>query len=316
MNSGSFINKLILIATISLPVAPVISDYFGPATTARWMLAEAALEFDRGNVAQAQKLLEKAYDKSEDLITDKNFWRQIERIEASEQADGSSNFMTQLWEKRIRAIENPQVRSEIAFVISSLLSNRKKFEDAARILAENLPPIQLRNATQNNQLAYMRALAGSDLEQALEEVELAIKELENESFLDTKGWILHRLGRNEEALEAMDKSLSMVDDAWNSNKTLAQCLGRINELLGQVDQGNVDQENAEKSAQKSNGWGIDALLDDFPELSRRLPQMLDVIATMRYHRMRICEALGKTEEVHRDAAWLHAFSPKELDEHF
>jgi hypothetical protein len=58
------------------------------------------------------------------------------------------------------------------------------------------------------------------------------------------------------------------------------------------------------------------LLEEFPELSRGLPETLEIYATLRYHRLRICEALGKTQEVAREAAWLYAFSKKELDELF
>jgi hypothetical protein len=67
---------------------------------------------------------------------------------------------------------------------------------------------------------------------------------------------------------------------------------------------------------RTKGWGVDALLEEFPELSRGLPETLEIYATLRYHRLRICEALGKTQEVAREAAWLYAFSKKELDELF
>jgi len=305
MSSATFANRLIILAAISLPVAPVVADYFGPATTARWMLAQAANEFDQGNVAQAQKLLEEAYAKSPDLIEDKNFLKQVDRVESNNDSDGSSNFMAGLWEERIRRIENPKGRSEAAFLISSLLSNRKQFQQAARILIENLPPQDQRTPTQNNQIAYMRALAGSDLDQALVEIDSAIKAMENESFLDTKGWVLHRLGRNQEALEVMDKSLAKLLETWNSNSKLEMCLNRMNELQAQAGQ---------EAAGKPKGWGIDALLDEFPELSRGLPEMLDMVATLHYHRLRICEALGKTDQVDSQTAWLHAFSKKDLDE--
>jgi tetratricopeptide (TPR) repeat protein len=307
MTSGSWTNKLIILATISLPVAPVIADYFGPATTARWMLAQAANEFDQGNVEEAQRLLETAYGKSEDLATDRNFWKQLERIQASDSSERSSSFMTSLWEKRIRQIEAPGTRAEVAFVISSLLSNRKQFDEAVRILSENLPAIDKRSPTQNNQIAYMRALAGTELDQALLEVDTALKSDQNESFLDTKGWILHRMGRDPEALEAMDKSLAMLTQAWSSQSSLAMCLAKINELQSQA---------GEKASEKPKGWGVDALLDEFPQLSRRLPELLDMQATLRLHRLRVCEALGKTDQVHDEAAWLHAFSHKELEELF
>ena len=315
---------MILAAAIGLPVGPVIADYFGPATTARWMLAKAANEFDQGNVVEAQKLLEDAYKKSPDIAADRNFLRQLDRVEANNESSAVSSFYVDLWEQRIGQIENPAIRSEAAFAISSLLSNRKKFDDAARILNVNLPPLEERTAVQNNQMAYMRALAGKDLEQALIEIDMAIKTAENESFLDTKGWVLHRMGRNEEALVVMDKSLAKLTEAWSANPKLERCLVRIEELQAQpaAEPANAESANAESVAagsvvsSRTKGWGVDALLEEFPELSRGLPETLEIYATLRYHRLRICEALGKTQEVAREAAWLHAFSKKELDELF
>jgi tetratricopeptide (TPR) repeat protein len=338
MSSGTFVNRMILAAAIGLPVGPVIADYFGPATTARWMLAKAANEFDQGNVVEAQKLLEDAYKKSPDIAADRNFLRQLDRVEANNESSAVSSFYVDLWEQRIGRIENPAIRSEAAFAISSLLSNRKKFDDAARILNVNLPPLEERTAVQNNQMAYMRALAGKDLEQALIEIDMAIKTAENESFLDTKGWVLHRMGRNEEALVVMDKSLAKLTEAWSANPKLERCLVRIEELQAQsaaatppsdmpsdnTESANPAAENAPPEpaaaepavSSRTKGWGVDALLEEFPELSRGLPETLEIYATLRYHRMRICEALGKTQEVAREAAWLHAFSKKELDELF
>ena len=202
-------------------------------------------------------------------------------------------------------------------------------------------------------MAYMRALAGKDLEQALVEIDMAIKTAENESFLDTKGWVLHRMGRNEEALVVMDKSLEKLTEAWSSNPKLERCLVRIEELQAQsaaatppadtpsdnTESANPAIENARPEpvaaepvaaepvaaepvaaepavSSRTKGWGVDALLEEFPELSRGLPETLEIYATLRYHRMRICEALGKTQEVARETAWLHAFSKKELDELF
>ena len=325
MSSGTFVNRMILAAAIGLPVGPVIADYFGPATTARWMLAKAANEFDQGNVVEAQKLLEDAYKKSPDIAADRNFLKQLDRVEANNESSAVSSFYVDLWEQRIGRIENPAIRAEAALAISSLLSNRKKFDDAARILNLNLPPFEKRTAVQNNQMAYMRALAGKDLEQALVEIDMAIKTAENESYLDTKGWVLHRMGRNEEALVVMDKSLAKLTEAWNANPKLERCLVRIGELQAeelQAESVAAESVAAESVAAepvvsgKAKGWGVDALLEEFPELSRGLPETLEIYATLRYHRLRICEALGKTQEVARETAWLHAFSKKELDELF
>ncbi|MCE2798675.1 MAG: hypothetical protein LW724_03900 [Planctomycetaceae bacterium] len=305
ISSGSLSNKLIIALAICLPVVPVAADYFGPATRARWMLAQAANEFDRGNVDKAQVLLEAAYAKSPDLIEDKDFLRQVDRIEGDGQADGTSNLLTTLLEEKMRRIKDPVDRAETALLFSNLLSNRKQFDKAIRVLSENLPPQAQRTPTQNNQIAYMRALAGTDLELALSEIDTAIATTENDSLLDTKGWVLHRMGRNEEALETMDKSLAKLMESWSADSFLSTCLTKMNELQSQAGQ---------QASEKPKGWGLEALLEEFPQFARRLPQIIDMHATLRYHRMRICEALGKTDQVHDEAAWIHAFSRKELDE--
>jgi hypothetical protein len=127
----------------------------------------------------------------------------------------------------------------------------------------------------------------------------------------------------------MDKSLAKLTEAWSANPKLERCLVRIEELQAQpavepaaAEPSNAEPANAESVAagsvvsSRTKGWGVDALLEEFPELSRGLPETLEIYATLRYHRLRICEALGKTQEVAREAAWLHAFSKKELDELF
>ncbi|MFM8400330.1 MAG: tetratricopeptide repeat protein, partial [Pirellula sp.] len=209
-------------------------------------------EFDRGNVTQAQKILEAAFAKSPDLIEDKDFLRQVDRIETDGKADGASNLLTTLLEEKMRRIKDPDDRAETAFMFSSLISNRKQFDKAVQILSENLPEQAKRTPTQNNQIAYMRALAGTDLELALSEIDAAIEVQENDSFLDTKGWVLHRLGRNDEALEVMDKALAKLTEAWSADSVLSMCLTKMNELQSQA---------GDQASDKPKGWGLDALLE-------------------------------------------------------
>lgn len=351
-------------------------DYFGPATSARWMLAKAANEFDRGNVEEAQKLLEGAYAKSNEIVTDRDFWRQFERIELSNEAGTAELSPTKLWEEMIRRIESPSVRANAAFEISTILSNRKQFQAAVNLLNEYLPPIAERKPVQNNQIAYMRALAGSDLEVALDEIERALKAQQNESFLDTKAWVLHGLGRNEEALEVIDEALKEIESTWRSNTKLDKYLTRMQEIEKSIAEETAATKKTEAAAKEppvstletdapanpeaqstpaekaatdpsadpevkkeevgdqvadpgdsvlgssKQGFklpkqtGASRLNSEFPEVERAMPNLLDVLATMRYHRMRICEALKMDEEVAKEKLWLLEFSFKELDEHF
>lgn len=331
MNNRSLATRLILIATIALPVVPIAMDYFGPETSARWMLANAANEFDRGNVVQAQKLLEGAFEKSNEIITDRDFWRQFERIELSKEADAADLSPTKLWEEMIRRIDNPAVQANAAIEISTILSNRKKFEASAKLLQQYLPDREQRKPLENNQIAYMRALAGVDLEEALADVDKALESQQNESFLDTKAWVLHRLGRNEEALEAIDEAMKEIESTWQSNARIEKFFKRISELeqaLGQKpetapqEQEGAEENGGSEGAQvdvrkkdvRAKGAGLVTLLSEFPVVERGMTQLLDIFTTMRYHRMRICESLKMDDEVAKELRWLDAFSAKELDE--
>ncbi len=63
-----------------------------------------------------------------------------------------------------------------------------------------------------NHRAYVRALGGIELQEALEDVNEAIRldEDENASFLDTRGLILHKLGKQDEALTDLNRAIVLT----------------------------------------------------------------------------------------------------------
>ena len=305
LKTGNLLNRLILAATIALPTIPVLRDYY-PGTAARWMMAQAANEFDRGNPEKAERLLDGAYSQSSDILSDPHFWQQLDRIEESDSSK-NSELKSKIFDRFIRELRDTAVRANAAMSRAESLSKNKNFEAAARLLKENLPAREERNPRQNNLLAYMRALAGIELDDALLDIDRALKFDSNGSLLDTKGWVLHRLGRNEEALQILNQALEDLESNWRSNQKLEQFLSRVSEIAGE---GTTESD----SESKALGTGLDQLLDEFPEVARILPEITDVLAVMHYHRMRIYESLGKTEEMHRELRWLQLFSRKGLDE--
>ena len=63
-----------------------------------------------------------------------------------------------------------------------------------------------------NNYAYMLSEQNHRLEDALSMIDLALKgEPENASFLDTKGWILHNLNRDKEALIYLKSAIKLDD---------------------------------------------------------------------------------------------------------
>ncbi len=78
-------------------------------------------------------------------------------------------------------------------------------------LVETIPGAVTRAELLNN-LAYMRALANVELEQALVDVNLAITQVkqENSQFLDTRGYVLYRLGQYSRALADLDRAVQLM----------------------------------------------------------------------------------------------------------
>ncbi|MBU4444362.1 tetratricopeptide repeat protein [bacterium] len=64
-----------------------------------------------------------------------------------------------------------------------------------------------------NNFAYSLALRSKQLEKALKMVSKALEiSADNASYLDTKGWILYKLGKPKEAKEYVEKALSIQND--------------------------------------------------------------------------------------------------------
>lgn len=76
---------------------------------------------------------------------------------------------------------------------------------ARRVVGSRRDPVSL------NHIAYLRALAGTELPEALVDIDEAIG-LEGPAvsadILDTRGFVLHLLGRDDEALEQMEEALA------------------------------------------------------------------------------------------------------------
>ncbi len=126
-----------------------------------------------------------------------------------------------------------------------------------------------------NTLAYARALANQNLQQGLKEVERALQMIQGHNspdpmqlsaYLDTRAFLLYRLGRHEEALADMQRALQLFRP-W--------------------------RESFRRAIQKRK---------NLPQQARRtLLQELDHhLAVMVHHRGLILQALGRTDEAKAD----------------
>ena len=93
----------------------------------------------------------------------------------------------------------------IGDVYHEIGKDSKAFKAYHRALAYNPD-----NVSVLNNYAYFLSLLDKELELALDMAAKAIKlESNNASYIDTYAWILHRLGRNEEAKKVMSQALSL-----------------------------------------------------------------------------------------------------------
>ncbi|MDZ4779353.1 MAG: tetratricopeptide repeat protein [Planctomycetia bacterium] len=85
----------------------------------------------------------------------------------------------------------------------------------------------------SNDLGYLWADQGKRLPQSLAMLQHAVsKAPENAAYRDSLGWVLHRLGRNEEALVEIDLSAKEKD----ADGVILDHLGDVHQALGHADQ--------------------------------------------------------------------------------
>lgn len=105
---------------------------------------------------------------------------------------------------------------------------------AAEQVLEELFREQPEDPGVNNDLGYLYADQNKNLDQALGMIELAVAaEPDNRAYLDSLGWVLFRLERYEEALEALLKANSDPDF---QDATLQEHLGDVYDALGRSEE--------------------------------------------------------------------------------
>ncbi len=116
-----------------------------------------------------------------------------------------------------------------------------------------------------NLRAYTRALLRRDLPEALADIERSLARGGEESpeHLDTRGFILHLLGRNAEAIDDLNRA---IDGMQESRKRLTPLAGRV----------------------------------DGAELARRLRSIDQSLAVMHHHRGEACAAAGFARQAEQD----------------
>lgn len=179
--------------------------FYGPVH-ARWLVAHASNELAAQRVDSAVSWLDKAYKASSDIASDSDYWRLRFEILTGKNPlpiDELDQFVNEAIES-INRDAYQIYKTTVASKLSRLLFNETYFQQALLILEKTLPPLEDRTSSENNEIAYTRAIAGQDLDLALAEINRSLEDRNVNQFsqlFDTKAWILHKKGESEKALK-------------------------------------------------------------------------------------------------------------------
>ncbi|QDV25086.1 tetratricopeptide repeat protein [Aureliella helgolandensis] len=282
--------------TALIPIAPIIADQ-AYKEVARWHIAAAmnAVQLQSGD---PEPHLERAREWSQNspaLLRD--YW--LFRLKNALQNDPQS--IAEVVKAAIA--ESPDNRL-LGLYGSTLLASQQKFAEAAEVLELAVIPENLaKSATLLNQLAYFRALSGLDLDQALEDIDAALaldtpsgSESANWELLDTRAWVLFRMGRSVEALTAIDEAIALAEKETGKN-WLSQGLDF---LSGLADAKIAPQETEDPESPQE----VAAEQEPEPISANEAGNVLWGVGVVHYHRAKILEALGRTEEAEVELQWL------------
>lgn len=341
----NYSSTLIVLVTCLIVLGPVLSEFGGPRSQSRWILAFAANEFYDGNPESAAKQLQRALEVSPEIIVDPEFWKLRFELAFSKDATPSFESQSELCDEAIRLIRSlpPELRMEAAQEVSKQFQKNKNIELAFHVLEEVLPPISQRSPMDNNNLAYLRALIQTDLDIAIQEIDTALKTTVDPSFLDTKAWVLYGLGRHDSALKFIEASIDraykalreQISDrnkqdafvAWFEPDGPSKRQESSNSSENDAPSGNdlpsirslSDIADRLEAHEKSSDTNLRKKLEDFKKNFswinlQALQSRLHTIAIMRYHRAHILIELERYEEATRDIDWLIRFGFTRLEE--
>lgn len=124
-----------------------------------------------------------------------------------------------------------------------------KGEAELEILLERLPD----DATVNNDLGYLYAEQGKNLEKAEMMIRKAIQEdPESSAYLDSLGWVLFKRGKVKEAVAPLEKAVKQLTEINSGDATIFEHLGDVYLQLQETRKAKSAWQDAEKAALKNN----------------------------------------------------------------
>lgn len=284
----------------AIVIAPLV-----PAEVAFWKVAQAENALDQGKLTLSNRYLEDALQISERVSDYPPYLALLLR----------KYFVTQDIEAAFDLVSSrpkPQ-RVRLGIQFSKYLTDSGAFDvalDALRFAESNGME---ESAEQLNASAYARALAGEELDIALDKINLAIQKTRESSeleilkkskfisFRDTRAWVYFQMGRYEEALEDVEWSVENLTPFYRQRGIKVDFdVHRVPPV--KRPKAEVEVLELLASAFKDRPQpGLDQL-SRYRAVER---EALFQLAVIRYHRALIREAL-EMEDAQEDFRWLVA----------
>lgn len=271
--SKPWLTRVIVIAVILLVFIPI----WLPSEIARWYIAAAANALRTDDEQAAHRMVEVAAK----------------------------------WDPTIEEPDSqalvPLVR--IAFFQADKLAWHGEFDMALEFVQRAFRFSPPRTPMEFNQLAYFRALAGRELEEALADIQHAKSIAPNQPEMeDTHAWILHKLDRNLEALGYANASVAGI-----------QLLRGIDPKSESSDS-STSQANPTSPSAHSDSNALSKDETELPVSLESIHAQVDPIiwteGVVRFHRMRILESLKEFKRADIDREWLQRHGVPESDQLF
>ncbi len=220
----------------------------------------AQIEAADGDLPKAERLLERAIEKSTENTAQRNESRLLLASVFAQQRE---------WDKAAEQYEfildteslEPEILRSTKMGLSNAYVQGGDMEKGEKVL-EEVYEVDPKDPGINNDLGYLYADQGKNLEQALQMIQIAVAAAPtNPAYLDSLGWALHKLGRNEEALEQIKKANS---DPEYEDATLLEHQGDVELALQKKDDAIASWQKAfgvEKKAKRPDQKVIDRLTE-------------------------------------------------------
>lgn len=298
------------ILIVSITLGLVFGPVFVPREISRWYLAAAQNAFRKKDSVLAEHYLKQAEAWDPTVIRDADYW-------IAQLPQANIQNVDQFLDLIEHAVMTDSRWRLQAFEASKMLSEEYDFQHAVRALKiaslgqRPTEPLML------NQLAYTRAQAGIELEEALEDIDLAIKkEGPLPSYLDTKAWVLHSQKRNVEALSVIDKAIAGLEKSYEKQRIPIPKPLEIESPKAAEIVDDTELDVWELPSEPSRLPSIRQRKLEIERARRRLGDRGFDLAILRFHRLRILEALKNSTEAANDRRWLEERGVPIVDELF